>query len=226
MNSRLHAILAAAHHASEDIVDRSGSVFYSGQSAFSSPCPVYILGLNPGGSPELQAAETIGRDLMEWDDRPASWSRYVDESWRQQLPGTHGMQPRMRHMFSALGFDLRQIPASNVVFVRTNCEADLKLEAGDLLSKCWPFHETVIKQLEVRTLLCLGSTAGAWARSRLGAETLVGRYQETNARGWISHAHVSPDGIAVVTVTHPGRADWRNPNADPTPLVRSIIERV
>ncbi|WP_179506045.1 MULTISPECIES: hypothetical protein [unclassified Sphingomonas] len=218
--------MAAAYQVSQGLTDRSGSIFYSGQLAFSSPCPIYILGLNPGGSPELQAQETIGRDLMEWSQRPKSWSRYVDEAWRGQQPGTYGMQPRIRHMFDALGLDLRQIPASNVVFVRTNSEADLRLEANDLFSRCWHFHETVIKELEIHTLLCLGTTAGAWARSRLNAYVAVDGFRETNARGWMSNAHVSAEGIAVVTLTHPGRADWRNPQADPTPLVRSVLNRI
>lgn len=174
MNSKLGSIVAAAHQASQGLSDRSGSIFYSGQLAFSSPCTIYILGLNPGGSPQLQAQETIGRDLMEWSQRPKSWSRYVDEAWRGRQPGTHGMQPRIRHMFDGLGLDLRQIPASNVVFVRTNSEADLRLEANDLLS----------------------------------------------------NAHVSADGIAVVTLTHPGRADWCNPQTDPTPLVQSVPNRI
>jgi uracil-DNA glycosylase len=173
----------------------------------------------------MQASETIDRDLREWADRPQRWSRYLDESWAGHSPGTHGMQPRMRHMFDALGFDLRQIPASNVVFVRTTSEADLRAEATEFLNRCWQFHETVIRQLGVRILVCLGGTAGQWVCSKVGAHKLLDTYRESNKRGWTSKAHVSPEGLAVVTVTHPGRADWRNPNADPTSLVRSVVHR-
>lgn len=56
------AINAALDGIKTDILTRSGSVFYSGRSAFSRPASLYLLGLNPGGSPERQAAETVEAD--------------------------------------------------------------------------------------------------------------------------------------------------------------------
>lgn len=70
------------------------------------------------------------------------------------------MQPRIRHVLDKLGLDPYDIPASNVVFVRSSIEA-----------------------------------------------------------------HVNANGLCVITVTQPGRADWRNPAADPTPLVREMLGR-
>lgn len=203
---------------------RSGSIFYSGQSAFCGRRSLYILGLNPGGSPVTQARETIEHHWSSWLERRDAWSAYEDESWRGRPPGTHGMQPRMRHMASGLGIDLRKVPASNVVFVRSASEATLQKEKGVLLAVCWPVHAAVIEALGVDTVLCLGGTAGRWVRDALGANRLVGTFCETNNRGWTSFAHAASDGRTVITVTHPGRADWRNPAADPTPLVRSVIE--
>lgn len=88
------------------MMSRSGSLFYSGRAAFRGTRDLYILGLNPGGSPITQADETIARDLADWRDLPEHWSAYLDESWQGRQPGTHGMQPRMRHMFNQLGRDL------------------------------------------------------------------------------------------------------------------------
>ena len=207
------------------MMSRSGSLFYSGRAAFHGTSDLYILGLNPGGSPVTQADETIARDVADWRDLPEHWSAYLDESWQGKQPGTHGMQPRMRHMFDQLGRDLRAVPASNVVFVRSATEAALAAEKASLLAQCWPVHDAVIRQLRVRTILCLGATSGRWTREVIGADRLIDRFQEENARGWTSEAHVAPDGRAVVTVTHPGRADWRNAAADPTPLVRAVLDR-
>lgn len=207
------------------MISRSGSLFYSGRAAFRGKSDLYILGLNPGGSPDTQADETIARDLADWRDLPEHWSAYLDESWQGRQPGTHGMQPRMRHMFDQLGRDLRAVPASNVVFVRSATEAMLAAEKATLLSQCWPVHDAVIRELHVRTILCLGATSGRWTREAIGADRLLDRFQEKNARGWTSEAHVARDGRAVVTVTHPGRADWRNVAADPTPLVRAVLDR-
>lgn len=96
------------------IMTRSRSLFYTGTAAFSNPTDLYILGLNPGGSPLTQDNETVARHLAEWSSLPAHWSSYLDESWQGRPPGTHGMQPRMRHMFDRLGRNLRTVPASNV----------------------------------------------------------------------------------------------------------------
>jgi uracil-DNA glycosylase len=138
--------------------------------------------------------------------------------------GTYGIQPRIRHLFDRLGLDLRDLPASNVIFVRTRDEASLAAAKQSLLDECWPVHKTIIDMLGIRTVICLGGTAGRWVQSLLGAHQLVGRFVETNSRRWTSEAHVSAKGTRVLTLTHPGRADWRNPNADPTPLVRDMIE--
>ena len=219
------SIFSAVEQLSPSIMRRSGSLFYSGPSAFQGRRPLYVLGLNPGGSPVAQAAETVERDLADWRALTAPWSAYLDESWQGKPAGTHGMQPRMRHMFDRLSLDLREIPASNVVFVRSANEATLAREKAALLSQCWPVHATVIRDLGIRTILCLGTTAGRRTREAIGAHEPINRFQESNDRGWTSEAHIAADGRAVVTVTHPGRADWRNPAADPTPMVKAVLER-
>jgi len=205
---------------------RSGSVFYSGRAAFSkSAPPLYVLGLNPGGSPEDQSDETIGRDLEEWLRLPERWSAYKDESWRNATPGTWGMQPRILHMFDKLGLDPHEVPASNAVFVRSSIERNLAREKSDLSLRCWPVDQAVIRELGASTVLWLGRTAGKWARDYLQADRLEARFSERNARKWTSAAHFSPAGVCVVTATHPSRADWRNPASDPTPLVKEMLER-
>lgn len=205
--------------------DRSGSVFYTGRAAFAEPAGLYILGLNPGGDPVAQSDETVARDLADWDALPARWSSYSDERWQGKAPGTYGMQPRMLHMFSRLGLDPHAVPASNVCFVRSKGEAALATEKASLIAQCWPVHSAVISSLGVSTILCLGGTAGRWVREQIGADRLADRFSETNARGWTSEAHIASDGKAVVTVTHPGRADWRNPAADPTPMLARLLQR-
>jgi hypothetical protein len=226
MTSSIHPkIQNALANLPQEVRSRSGAVFYSGQTAFSEDRSLYILGLNPGGSPKRQAAETVERDLAAWAGMTSRSSRYLDEAWEGKAPGTHGMQPRMRHMFDQLGLDLRETPASNLVFVRSASEAALAVEKERLIRMCWPVHQAVIDSLNIRTILCLGGTAGRWVREVVGATQLSDSFRETNARGWTSQTHAASDGRRVITVTHPGRVDWRNPAADPTPLVRRTLDR-
>jgi uracil-DNA glycosylase len=135
------------------------------------------------------------------------------------------MQPRVLHMFAKLGLDPRDVPASNVVFVRSSRESELASEKFELLEQCWPVHRAVIERLAVNTIVCFGGTAGRWVRGLLGAERKAGEFTEQNARRWKSESHLSPSGVAVVTLTHPSIADWRNPAADPTPLVAQMLQR-
>ncbi|MEO8453609.1 MAG: hypothetical protein ABI454_00470 [Sphingomicrobium sp.] len=86
-------------------------------------------------------------------------------------------------------------------------------------------HSAVIDTLGIYTVICMGGTAGRWARSLLGADEVAGRFVETNYRKWTSEAHLSSHGVCVLTLTHPGRADWRNPAADPARLVRAMLAR-
>jgi hypothetical protein len=220
------AVKSALEALPETITKRSGSVFYTGRSAFEQPADLYILGLNPGGSPVAQAHETIAHDLAEWlDEKHRHWSAYHDESWAGRPQGTSGMQPRLIHMFQRLGLNLRNMPAANVVFIRSTNEASLAAEKAALLKACWPVHEAVLGALDIRSVLALGRTSGRWIRDALGAHVLIDEFEEANARGWRSEAHQAPDGRAVITVTHPGRADWRNPAADPSKMVHAVLKR-
>lgn len=182
-------------------------------------------GPEPWWEPVKQAHETVERHLALWRDLPELWSAYADDKWGAGEPGTHGLQPPMLHMFDKLKVDARLVPASNVVFVRSVGERELAAEKSHLLQLCWPVHDAVIRTLGIDTVLCLGGTAGRWARDALGAQTLIDEYQEQNARGWRSLAHVNGAGECVVTLSHPGRADWRNPKADPSDFVVRALAR-
>ncbi len=219
-------ILAAIAALPGEVTSRSGSIFYSSQPAFTGNRPLYVLGLNPGGCPEEQAQNTIARHHAGWLTQTKPYSSYVDEKWEGKEKSEHGLQPRIRHMFERLDRDLQITPASNVVFVRSRDEASLASKKNSLIEVCWPVHQAVIDTLGVQVVLCLGKTAGQWAREALGAQQFFDAFKESNSRGWVSEAHLAPSGKAVVTLTHPGRVDWRNPNADPTPLVAKVLDHV
>jgi len=70
------------------IGQRSGSVFYTGRSAFERSSDLYILGLNPGGDPYLQSDETVAADIQQFRTQAADWSAYRDESWQGKAPGS------------------------------------------------------------------------------------------------------------------------------------------
>jgi hypothetical protein len=220
-----HPIRNAVDELPTAILKRSGSIFYSGKEAFFGPKNLYILGLNPGGIPADVPTVTIADKLERFKLRDEPWSEYFDESWEDAPPGTWGLQPQILHMLDRLGLHPRTVPSSNVVFVQSRGEKQLGLEKAELLQSCWPLHQAVIETLNIRTIVCFGRTAGAWVRGQLGTHNLIDHFTETNNRGWTSRTHGDKHGRQVITVTHPSRVDWTNPDADPTPLVQRAIAR-
>jgi hypothetical protein len=206
------------------LLNKSGTVFYSGRDAFSNPSRLYLLGLNPGGSPSEQARETLSwHSNRVLHEEPNNWSAYRDESWQGAPPGTRGMQPRVLHVLRRLGLDPGRVPSSNLIFVRTARGEDLKGREHELKEACWVFHERVIDTLDIEVILCFGIIAGEWVQKKLGADELVETFVENNARGWKSQAFRNTNGIGVVIATHPSIAAWNTPAADPTHLVEHLL---
>ena len=206
------------------LLQKSGAVFYSGRKAFSNPSPLYILGLNPGGSPTEQAGDTVEKHTCDVLKKPEYWSEYQDEIWRGTSKGTSGMQPRVLHLLRQVNLDPRNVPASNVIFERSAREKDINNRFRELVELCWPFHQAVIERLGVRVVLCFGKSSGRWVRERLNANTFVDQFIENNKRRWASTSYKNSNGISVVVATHPSIADWTNSATDPSHLVKKMLE--
>ena len=215
---RFAALIPPSLHA------ESGKVFYSGRAAFAQPSQLYVLGANPGGDPINYPTETVGNHTRQvLAELPDHWSAYRDEIWEDALPGTHGMAPRVLHLFRQLNLQPDLVPASNLIFVRSRREEQIKERKAALAELCWAFHANVIELLRPKVILCLGNTAGEYVRRKLGARQLVAQFIEQNDRHWKNKAFVGPSGIRVVVATHPSVADWSAPATDPSALVREAL---
>lgn len=213
-------IEAFAENIPSSLSSRSGKVFYSGRNSFSTRSALYVLGLNPGGSPKTHEKETaISHTQKVLNEHPNDWSAYRDESWRGARPGTRGMAPRVLHLFAKLGSNPGSVPCSNLIFARSSRESDIKKEATALADLCWPFHAIAIQALQTRVVLCFGKRAGNYLCRKLGANTLVDEFVEQNNRRWRSQAFISTEGTKVVVATHPSIADWTAPATDPSQLI-------
>ena len=213
-------------------LNRSGRAFYSGRKAFSTVSELYVIGLNPGGSPEDHSADTLSSHT-EWvlNSAPDNWSAYRDEEWAGRSsgstrpPGTAPLQKRMQHLFQRLGVNPGEVPASNIVFIRSERKATLEGDFSRLASECWPFHQAVIESLKIRVVVCLGGDAGEEVRTRIGAVTPVGEFIEKNNRRWGNRAYMNRSGLTVAVLTHPSIVDWTVPSTDPTGLLLKVLGR-
>ena len=213
----------------ESLLHKSGEVFFSGRRAFGAPSGLYILGANPGGPPEGMPDSTLSWHIEQvLQNKPANWSAYRDESWYGRKPGESRMQRMMLHLFDELGLDSREVPASEVVFLRSKDLSKLTGDFNQLAEECWPLHQAVIKNLSVRVVVCLGKSAANWVRNKLGAHTLLDEFKDTKpgyTRRWKSETHKNSDGMVVVRLSHPSQAIWTDPLSDPTMLVKRALIR-
>lgn len=207
-----------------ELLTQSGKVFYSGRIAFSGPIPLYVLGLNPGGNSSDHKSETIGSHTKAVIHQyPENWSAYRDESWKGKSAGTHGMAPRVLYLFEQLGLNPGEIPCSNLIFLRSPREIDLKGQFDILADLCWPFHAAVIAYLHPRTVLCLGRRVGRYVCRRVKAGRLLSEVTEENRRKWSTRAFTNGQGFYVIVATHPSIANWCTPETDPTLFIRDVL---
>ena len=207
-------------------MEMSGSVFYSGRDAFSEPCDLYVLGLNPGGDSDRQAKETIRWHTDKVLKRePRDWSAYRDQKWENKPKGTYGIQPQVLHLLDRLGYPPGKVPASNVVFPRSRGANSLVGNMRQYAEKCWVFHQTVIDKLKPRAILCFGIQSSKFVRKKVHAKKKICCFEERNKRRWRSRSYINDKGLIVIQLTHPSRADWRATAADPTDLVQRALEK-
>jgi hypothetical protein len=208
----------------QELKEKSGSVFYSGKNAFKGKKDLYILGINPGGSDILQEKETIA-----WHTKKSlaidsdNWSEYKDEIWKGAKPGTFGLQPRVLHLLNQLNLSPYEVPASNVCFVRSPREKNISKDLNYYIELCWPFHQKIINDLEIKVVLCFGQTAGNIVKKKLEAHEQIDEFIETNDRNWKTRVFKNKKGQIVISATHPSIADWTNPNTDPSTLVKKYL---
>lgn len=224
MNTTTLTIESFSEKIPVNLLAKSGKVFYSGRNAFSAPSDLYVLGVNPGGDPADHEADTIESHTQTvLHAKAADWSAYRDESWEKAPPGTYGMAPRVLHLFTELGVSPGSVPCSNLVFVRSRREGDLKGNMSSLADQCWSFHAHAIERLHPRVILCFGKTAGNYVRKKVYANKMIGEFVENNNRRWRSQVFSNAQDLKVLVATHPSIADWTSPSTDPTQLVRESL---
>lgn len=208
----------------DELMEKSGSVFYSGRNAFSGKKQLYILGLNPGGSEIRQNTETVKwhtENILNSENH--NFSEYKDGIWRGKKKGTSKLQLRILHVLNALNLNASEIPASNMCFVRSPRESHIANKINDYMDLCWSLHQNVIDKLEIKTILCFGKTAGKYTRLKLGANNLIDEFVEKNNRKWKSQVYKNDKNQIVIVATHPSIADWTNEKTDISELVRKYI---
>jgi len=188
------------------IASLSGYVLYSAASTLCKG-DVYLLGHNPGGSPEKQSDVTITASLDALAQKTIN--NYLDEAWtmasgrRFPIAGAP-LQRRVDWLLNALELDTRQVAASNLIFARSIDAAGSRFD--ELASLCWPVHERIINCVQPRALLVFGNSSASpygFLRARLGV-----RAEEAIDAGhppWQCRAFIANSGLVVIGMPHLSR---------------------
>jgi hypothetical protein len=129
----------------------------------------YLLGYNPGGEPGDYSIEgaihqcTTG-EIHNW---PAeNWNAYLDEEWGSEK-GEHLIQRNVQTLCKSIGVDLRQICASNLIFIQSRNEGALKEKNPEIFL---PVHEAVLDIVRPRCILVFGLKTYYIVKSLLGLD--------------------------------------------------------
>ena len=160
------------------LLDQPGAVLYSGESTLD-PGPVYLLGLNPGGSEGATLRDSIRNSRAEHNC-------YLDEQWapggRLQPKGQSTLQRRVQHICSLMGLETREVPASNLAFTRSTrvaTHSDFKTAA----EVCLAVHRLFIDAIQPDLLITYGSIGNFAGLGQLEA------IEERSAQhaSWMAH---------------------------------------
>ena len=132
------------------ILDRKGEVIYSSHESLKKG-DIYLLGLNPGGEGYITINKHLN-DLLSKDT-----NSYLDESWTNSVTtwpkGEAPLQKRVHFLLNALGYNTREVCASNLIFVTSKSANEINY---GLAGYCWRFHELLLDIIKPKIVLCFG----------------------------------------------------------------------
>lgn len=134
--------------AAEDLLDKPGKVLYSSGDTLR-PHSIYFMGTKPGGT----LPNTIRQSL---DDLEDGRNEYLDYSWEGRPPGKQKLQKQVQRFLEGLGFDVRSVPASNIVLTRERSIGTHPDLDGDAV-RSWPIHLAIISLVKPRAIVAFGS---------------------------------------------------------------------
>ena len=164
----------------EDYLSKSGEFIYSATNTLRKG-DVYLLGLNPGSSPDDKTKRTIKEDLENFEF--TTINKTLDENWGRYTKNDHQIKlPPLIHYL--LDKDLREICQTNLIFARSVNATSL----DDFMShadKCWPCHELILNIIQPKLLLCNGSG------EKSSSYSYISKKFEVNDLEWNEHGNTN-----------------------------------
>lgn len=134
-----------------ELLHLPGKILYSSHETLCE-ADIYLMGYNPGGSEGQPISNSIVNMLT------ARSNSYLDEDWSNGSgdfeKGQALLQKRIALVTEGLGYDLRKVCASNLIFAQS---VNAKEISSTLADVCWPVHEAIISIVKPKVLLVFGN---------------------------------------------------------------------
>lgn len=133
------------------VLKKNGELIYSSHETLKKG-DIYLLGLNPGGKGFITIRERLETLLKNEENA------YLDQCWdnrvSEKIPkGQAPLQKRVNHLLTELGYNTRDVCATNLIFVTSRSANDINY---GLAGYCWRFHEMLLKIIQPKVILCFG----------------------------------------------------------------------
>ena len=138
----------------DDLKDVPGETLYSSLSTLKKG-DVYLMGTNPGGSDNY----LLSKDLDKLKTKTTNG--YLDEVWEtgrgKPKAGEGFLQKRVQKLIFELGYNLREVCASNLIFTKSKSLESLGYKFKDIADRCWNVHEEILKIVEPKIIIVFGN---------------------------------------------------------------------
>lgn len=130
--------------------------------------------MNPGGS-EKKIQKTIAASLQELPNKVDN--SYLHENWGRTgccyEDGGHPLQRNAQLLFKALGTDVADVCASNLIFLRSVGEGGAGYPANAHI--CWPVHEMILGIVNPEVIITFGNRPFDFVCDKLGITNIETR---------------------------------------------------
>lgn len=194
-------LLRSSKEILKHLLNDYGEVIYSSADTLKKG-DVYLMGLNPGGEGFISINDHL--DMMLSRTRNA----YLDESWANGVSkykaGNAPLQRRVKWLLEQLGYDVRDVCSTNLIFTTTKSSNEL---CFGLAGVCWAFHEVILDIVKPKIIITFGnsetSASPYFFLKRLlnGDETKIA----SGHGGWVCkalHTQINDREVCIIGLPH------------------------
>jgi len=127
----------------------TGGTLYSAADTLTKG-DVYLLGTNPGGG--YDGKSTLDELLRQLPSN--SVNEYFGEEWDRQ---SRRLQMTLRAILHLASSHPESVCASNLIFVRSPTQDQLKENFWKLADRCWPAHEFILDVVQPKLVIAYGN---------------------------------------------------------------------